>query len=125
MIQQITDVAPGTAAFKLAGEVTKSDYDTVVIPGVDKLAETNDTINFMLVIETDLSNFTIGAWLQDAWVGLKHFSKIRKVAVVSDSDIEEKMTAFADTLVPKVEFRSFTLAEQSAARAWLGSIGSR
>ena len=39
---------------------------------VEKFIEKKDKLNYMLVIETDLSKFTAGAWFQDAMLGVKH-----------------------------------------------------
>lgn len=75
MIEIMNDVPANVVAFRAIDKVTKADYESIVIPGIDKIVKEQDKINFMLVLDTKLSNFTIGAIMDDLGVGLKHFSK--------------------------------------------------
>ena len=38
----------------------------------------------LMLLETPVKNFRVGAWLEDAWMGLKHFRGWRKIAIVTD-----------------------------------------
>ncbi len=42
------------------------------------MAKRFDKIRFLLVLETDVANYSFGAWMDDALVGLKHFTQWRK-----------------------------------------------
>ena len=75
MITIINDAPENVAAFRATGAVNKEDYKRVVIPAIDALVKNQGKINFMLVLDTALTNFSIGAFLQDLGVGLKHFTK--------------------------------------------------
>jgi hypothetical protein len=70
MIHQI-DTTDNIVAFRALASVTKEDFQTVVVPAVEKLVRQIDEINFLLVLDTDLENFSAGAWLQDAMLGIK------------------------------------------------------
>ena len=41
-----------------------------------KIYRKKDKLNYMLVIETDLSKFTAGAWFQDAMLGRKNINQM-------------------------------------------------
>ena len=65
MIHQI-DTTDNIVAFRALAEVTKDDFLTAVIPAVEHLVKQLNEINFLLVLDTDIQNFTAGAWLQDS-----------------------------------------------------------
>lgn len=80
-------------AFRAMGEVTKEDYENTVIPAVEALISSINEINFLLVLDTDIENFTLGAWMQDAMLGIKNLGKWNRAAIVTDS---EKIIAFTN-----------------------------
>ncbi len=115
----IIDTAPdNVAAFRATGEVTKEDYDNVVIPTIDALVKKQDSINFMLVLDTALSNFSIAALMKDLGVGLKHFTKWHKMAIVSESDAINKFTDVFSYIAPG-EAKGFTHAQLEEATKWV------
>lgn len=120
MITVLTSAPSNVAAFRATGEVTKADYDNVVIPAVDALVKKQDAINFLLVVDTAMSNFSIGALLKDLGIGLKHFTKWRKMAIVSEQAGVIKFTDFFSYIAPG-EAKGFTHAELEEAKQWVSS----
>jgi hypothetical protein len=120
MISKINSAPSNVAAFRATGEVTKSDYDNVVIPGIDALVAKQDKINFLLVVDTEMKNFTLGALLKDLGVGLKHFTKWHKMAIVSEEGGVIKFTDFFSYIAPG-EAKGFTHAELEEAKQWVSS----
>jgi hypothetical protein len=120
MITTIKDAPVNVAAFRATGKVDKNDYDTVLIPGVDALVKKQDKINFMLVLDTDLNDFSIGAIIKDLGVGLKHFTKWHKMAIVSDSAAINKFTDLFSYIAPG-EAKGFTFAQQEEAKDWVSN----
>lgn len=118
MLQVMNNVPANVAAFRASGEVTKQDYDTVLIPAVDKAAKQFGELHFLLVLDTEVKNFTLGAWLDDAKVGLKHLTKWKKMAIVSDQKSVEKVTDFLTYLMPG-ESKGFSHAEMNEAIKWV------
>ena len=108
------------AGFTASGKVTKEDYETVVIPEVDKIVKQHGHIHFLLVLNTDVSNFSPGAWMKDPLVGVKHLSKWKKMAIVSDQKGVEKITDIISPVVPG-ESKGFSLAELDEAKSWVSS----
>lgn len=116
----MNDVPGNVAAFRATGKVTKADYDNIVIPVVDRLLQEQEKINFMMVLDTSLSHFTVGAMLDDLSVGLKHFTKWHKMAIVSDSAAINKFTDLFSYISPG-EAKGFTHAELEEAKTWVST----
>lgn len=113
----LIDTADNIVAFRALAEVTKDDFQEVVVPSIDKLVKRIDEINFLLVLDTDIGNFTSGAWLQDILVGLKHLGKWNRAAIVSDSDEIISFTNGFSYVVPG-EFRGFKKLDFNKALNW-------
>ena len=118
MIYQILDLPPNMIGFKAAWKVTKKDFEEVVIPCVEKHVEKMGQINYMLVLKTSIKNFTFCAWLKDALMGLKHITKWKRAAIVSDSKFIKIFTKVFSWLVPG-EFRTFPHKDIKAAINWV------
>jgi len=118
MIQIIENAPQHVVAFRASGEVTKEDYERVVVPEVDRLVTNTNELNFLLQLDTDLANFTAGAWMQDALVGLKNITKWHRAAIVTDSERIISVTNAFSYLVPG-EFKGFTKAEYDEAVTWV------
>ena len=117
MIHQI-DTTDNIVAFRALAEVTTEDFKNVVVPAVEKLVKQLNEINFLLVLDTDLENFTAGAWLQDAMLGLKNLGKWNRAAIVSDSEEIISFTNGFSYIVPG-EFKGFKKLEFNKALNWV------
>jgi hypothetical protein len=120
MLQKITDVPSYVAGFRATGEVNKEDYNTVLVPEIERVDKQHGHIHFLMVLETPVQDFSIGAWMQDAWQGLKHYRAWKKAAIVSDQKGIEKFTNVFSTLIPG-KAKGFTLAEVEEAKRWVSS----
>lgn len=120
MITHLTDVPANVVAFRATGEVTKDDYDKVVIPAIDALVAKQDSINFLLIVDTAMKNFTIGALLKDLGVGLKHFTKWHKMAIVSEEADVIKFTDYFSYIAPG-EAKGFDHSRIEEAKQWVSS----
>lgn len=120
MLQVINDLPKDVVGFRATGTVTSDDYEKILIPEVDKLADRQDKLNYLFVLDTDLSNVQPGAWLDDVKVSLKHFSKWNKIAIVTDKPGLNKVVETVDTLMHG-ETRTFTSSQLDEAKAWLAA----
>jgi len=120
MITQLQDLPTNVVGFRASGKVTKEEYDTVLIPAVNKLADATGKINYLFVLDTDISNLSAGAWYDDLLVGIKHLLQWRKMAIVSNQSGVNKFTDIAGHLMPG-EVKSFTISQLDAAKAWVAS----
>src|SRR5436190_3269292 len=118
MITQLQNTPDNVAGFRATGEITKEDYQNVIIPRIDELVKEKDEINFLFLIDTELKEFTAGAWLQDALIGIKHLTKWKRAAIVTDNEGAIKFTD-AFSLVAPGEFKGFRKSEYENALNWV------
>ena len=72
MITIIPEAPENVAAFSATGDVTKEDFQNLVLPHVQRKVDEYNELNYLLYLDTDLDKFTMGAWLQDAILGLNN-----------------------------------------------------
>ena len=123
MIRQLNDVPANMVAFSAEGEVNEDDFKNTVFPAVEKLVAQTDKLNYLLVIDTPLKNFSAGAWLQDMLLGVKQLTKWERIAILSDSETLNSFTDMFSVLVPG-EFKGFKKEEYALAVQWV-SEGER
>ena len=118
MITQIENLPSNIVGFKAIGEITEKDFTETVMPKVKALIDKTDKLNYLLVLETSVKNFTIGAWMKDAMMGIKHLTKWNKAAIVSDVEAIRNFTNFFSYLMPG-EFKGFEHKELQQAIDWV------
>lgn len=120
MMHKINSLPENMVGFRAVGEITKDDFDQVVIPAVNEIVEKTGQLNFLLVLDTTLENFTAGAWIKDAMLGIKNLTKWHRAAIVSDSEAIKKFTDFFSVLMPG-EFKGFDHESMQQAIDWTSS----
>ncbi len=118
MLSIIRDIPSHVFGVKATGQVTAEDLKSVLLPGLEVLTQKQNDIYYLLVLETPVENFTAGAWFQDMVAGLKHFTKWKKAAVVTDETAVEKFTDAFSYIAPG-EFKGFKLSQLDEAIDWL------
>lgn len=117
MIQHIDHLPSNLAGFKATGEVTEADFTETVMPEVKALIEQTGKLNYLLVLDTSIKNFTAGAWFKDAIMGIKHLTKWNRAAIVTDVEGIRTFTSVFSVLMPG-EFRGFEHKDLQAAIDW-------
>jgi hypothetical protein len=117
MIQLINDIPPNMVGFLATGDVDENDFAYTVMPKVKELAERTGLLNYMLVLDTSVRNFTIGAWLKDAFMGIKHLCHWNRTAIVTDVKSVARFTRIFSALMPG-EFRAFKHQDIMKAVEW-------
>lgn len=118
MLQFINDLPGDVVGIHAIGEVTKEDFDKVLIPRIDDLSKRQGEIKYLLVLETDVSNFTMAAWWKDLVMGLKHFTEWKRIAVVSNQKGVEWFTDAFKHFIPGTS-KGFALNELDEAVEWI------
>ncbi|MDZ4823095.1 MAG: STAS/SEC14 domain-containing protein [Flavobacteriales bacterium] len=118
MIQQLENLPVNMVGFKATGEITERDFSETVMPNVKALINKTDQLNYLMVLETPIKNFSIGAWMKDAVMGIKHLTKWNRAAIVSDVEAIRKFTNFFSYLMPG-EFRGFEHKDLQLAIDWV------
>ena len=118
MIEVIHGLPAYVAGFRATGKVTREDYQKIIYPLVDSIVIAFGKINYLLVIQTPLSNYSTGAWIDDALLGLKYFTKWNKLGIVSQSDTIKKFTDVFGKLIPG-ETKGFKIEDLPLAKEWI------
>lgn len=118
MIEVISGMPPFVAPFKAHDKITRNDYEEIINPLVEKIYREYGKINYLLVIETDLGNYTVGAWIKDALLGFVYFTEWRKIAIVSERKGVKTFTNIFGKLVPG-QTRGFMMSELDKAKKWI------
>lgn len=120
MIESLRDFPDNVAAFYCSGHVTRNDYETVLIPVVEKKLKSHDKVRLYYETAADFAGIDPGAVWEDFKTGMEHFSRWERVAVVTDVEwIKHTMQAFS--FVMPAEMRIFDRTGISEARAWIAS----
>lgn len=117
MIIQIPGLPENMVGFRADGEVTKDDFEPVK-QQVAKLVENTGELNYLLFLDNSPKDFTLGAWLQDALLGISNITKWNRAAIVSDSEAVIKFTNAFSHVMPG-EFKGYNKAEYDAAVQWV------
>lgn len=118
MIKYLQNLPPNIVGFKATGEITEKDFTETVMPKVKELIDETDKLNYLLVLETSVKNFTIGAWMKDAIMGVKHLTKWNRAAIVSDVEAIRNFTNIFSYLIPG-EFKGFEHKDLQQAIEWV------
>lgn len=117
MIGILPGIPPNVAGFKASGEITREDYENIVIPEIRRHIETFGHLNFVFYVDTSLKNFSAGAWLRDIWMVIKEFARWNKVAIISDVERIRRFTDTVSHLFPG-EYRGFATEHLDEAIKW-------
>ena len=118
MIEVIQGLPPNVAAFNAYGKITANDYKKTINPMVRKVAKQFGKINYLLVINTSLTNYTFGAWVKDVLLGFKYFPKWNKLGIVASEKRIKKFTDFFGRFLPSVT-RGFMMENEAIAKQWI------
>jgi len=118
MLQLIKDLPEHVAAIHAVGEVTSEDYEDTLVPVFDEFVNGGDEINYLLVQETNGSNFTPAVCWRELKLMLKYYRKWNKIAVVTDKSGVEWFTDVFKFVVP-ADTKGFTLDKLDEAIKWV------
>lgn len=118
MITLLNDLPENVVGFRATGDVTETDFKETVMPNVQKLIDKTDKLNYMLVLDTSIKNFTAAAWWQDALLGVKHLTKWNRAAIVTDVEGIRIFTDIFSVVIPG-EFKGFKHEDYQEAVDWV------
>jgi len=109
---------------RMTAPVTDADYRDVLVPAIDAAIAAGERVRLLVIVEAGFSDFTLGAMLQDARIGLKHWSGFDRAAIVTDNAGITRSIAGFSVFMP-CPVACFAMAELEAAQRWLTeSLGS-
>ena len=120
MITRMPDLPDNVLALEASGEVTGEDYETVVIPAVEKMLAEHDKLRMLYQLGPDYTGFEGAAMWDDTKVGMRHLTRWEKIAVVTDVEWMAHTVKAFGFLMPG-EVQVFSNAELAAAKAWVAA----
>lgn len=120
MVALLQDFPPHVAAYYAAGAVSKEEYEQIVMARVDEVAAQFGSINFLVRLETDMDNYSIGAFLDYLKISFKHFTRWNRMAIVTDQKRLRNAYQLLSYLVPG-EIRAYELREFETAKEWVSA----
>jgi len=120
MIELLKGFPANVIALAATGELTKEDYEKVVAPAVQRALAQHDTVRLYYQIGPGFRGMELGAMWADTKVGMGHFLKWERIAVVTDIEwIKVSVTAFGFLMPAQVKV--YPSAETEAARQWISA----
>ena len=101
---------------KFVEKLTKEDYEEFV-PQLDFILKNNDDVRILVEL-VDFQGWSLGALWEDTKFSARHFSDIKRMAVVGDRKWQKGMSLFI-TPFTKAEVRYFDILEINNAQAWI------
>ncbi len=120
MIELLAGFPDNVLAVLAGGEVTKGDYDDVLMPAARTAFEKNPKLRVYYETAPDFSGFTFGAMGDDMMFGLSYLTRWERVAVVSDVHWLRSAVDAMRLFMP-CPVKSFPLSESKAAREWISA----
>jgi hypothetical protein len=94
MIEQLPNFPDNVLAFLCKGRVTKEDYDSVLVPAVLRALEKHKRVRFYYEMTADFSGMAPDAVWENFKVGMGHFTRWERVAVVTDVELIKQTMRF-------------------------------
>ncbi len=82
MIEFFPESAGSTLGVRATGTLTGEDYETVLIPRLDKMFAEFGRLRILFYMDEGFAGWDLGAAWDDAAIGLKHRADFEKIAVV-------------------------------------------
>ena len=108
----------GILELKMTPPVTDADYRETLLPALDAALIKGDRLRLLAIVEARPSEFTLGAMVQDARTGLKHWRGFDRIALVTDDRIVRTAVGGFSVFMP-CPVATFEMKEVDAARRWL------
>ncbi|HTQ34654.1 MAG TPA: STAS/SEC14 domain-containing protein [Stellaceae bacterium] len=118
MIEMLDGFPETVLAFSAKGRVTRRDYDEVLVPVIEAALRRYDKLRLYYELGPDMTGFDAGAMWEDFKIGMGHWSRWGRVAVVTDIDwMRHAVSAFRFIMPEQV--RVFASAQAAEAREWI------
>jgi hypothetical protein len=118
MLRVINNLPRHVAGVHAYADVDEVEYESTLERLFNNFLERHNKINFLLVLETEIENFSPGKWCGNIKLGLKYFFRWNKVVLVTDKKYLHGFSDLFKYILPG-KFRSFSLDELDRAIRWL------
>ncbi|MEZ5828153.1 MAG: STAS/SEC14 domain-containing protein [Hyphomicrobiales bacterium] len=118
MIELLKGFPDNVVAVSGHGRITRNDYDTILIPTVEKALQSHDKIRLLYEMGPEFDGVDPGAAWEDFKLGMEHLSRWERVALITDVPwIAQSMRLFSFFMPGAM--RVYPTAEAAKARLWI------
>ncbi|MDP9048333.1 MAG: STAS/SEC14 domain-containing protein [Bacteroidota bacterium] len=118
MLRIINNLPRHVAGVHAYADVDEVEYESTLDRLFNNFVERQNKINFLLVLETEIKNYSPGKWCGNIRLGLKYFFRWNKVVLVTDKKYLRGFSDLFKYILPG-QFRSFPLDELDSAIRWV------
>jgi hypothetical protein len=115
MLHAMADLPPGVIGFEVSGELTTEDYRDVLHPALEAAGAAGEVR--IVIVMPKFDGFSGGALWQDLKMGVEHWGKWKRIALVTDVDWMRHGVDWFGWMSPG-EVKHFPMAERTDAIAW-------
>ncbi len=124
MIEVIEGLPEGTLGFVLTGVVAGEDYETVLVPALERAIEEHERVKLLMLFAESFEGYSPAAAWEDTLAGLRHWRGFERIAVVSGVAWLRSAVAALAPLMP-CPVSQFGVGQEQEARRWLAeSLGT-
>jgi hypothetical protein len=118
MIKLLSDLPDDVVGIEAVGRIETSDYETVLDPAVEAALQGHEKIRLLYVLGEEFEGYSAGASWEDLKLGVEHWSKWERIAVVTDKGwIRDGVRMFGWMLPGAVKV--FETGAREEAIAWV------
>ncbi len=118
MIEYLNDLPSNIVGFKATGNVYAGDFREIVLPRVKEFLAHTAKLNYLLLLDTSIKKFSIGAWFMDLLLGIMYMFKWQRIAIVTDVSSIRKFTNLHTFMMPG-KYQGFEKKDLQKAIAWV------
>ena len=115
MLSPLTDLPAGVVGFEASGKLEEKDYVDVLMPALQAAAAAGEVR--VVIVMPKFEGLTPGAFWQDLKMGVDHWGKWKRIALVTDVDWMRQGVSWFGWMTPG-EVKHFPIAERAEAIAW-------
>ena len=121
MIELIPDLPDHVVGILASGQVTASDYETVLVPAIESALARHGKVRVLYNVGPAFKGFTSGAMWDDMKIGVAHLNAWERIAVVTDVNWIAGAARFFGFAMP-CPVRVFPNSEIATAMQWIAAV---
>ncbi|AXF25221.1 hypothetical protein CUJ89_26900 [Burkholderia pyrrocinia] len=118
MIEKVNGLPDGVAGFVATGQVTRQDYEDVLIPAMEAMLRKHAKVRLYYELGIDFTGMDPGAAWEDFKLGVQHITQWERIAVVTNVEWVRFALAAFRFVIPG-EIRVYASSDKVAAQAWI------
>lgn len=118
MVQLLEDFPPHVAAYRARGKVNADEYRNIVMRRIDEVADAYGKVDFLVLLETGFQNYSPGAFINYFIISFRHFTRWRRMAIVTDQAWLGRLYECIGLVVPGT-IKSYPLQRFREAKQWV------